>query len=78
LFGNPHHPQTWMQDFGTVGTAATEYWRTRQLPDVGEVFSHVRMKAKRTAMGTVANSSKTAGYDKNNDTNALPLNARPV
>jgi hypothetical protein len=43
-----------------------------------ERYSHVRMEAKRTAMETVANSSKMAGDDTNHDTNALPLNARPV
>ena len=43
-----------------------------------ERYSHVRMEAKRTAMETLANSSKMAGYDTNHDTNALPLNARPV
>jgi integrase len=43
-----------------------------------ERYSHVRMEAKRTAMETLANSSKMAGYDTNHDTNALPLNVRPV
>jgi hypothetical protein len=42
-----------------------------------ERYSHVRMEAKRTAMETLANSSKMAGYDTNHDTNALPLNVRP-
>ena len=32
-------------------------------------YSHVRMEAKRTAMETLAISSKTAGYDTNRDTN---------
>ena len=43
-----------------------------------ERYSHVRMEAKRTAMETLANSSKMAGYDTNRDTNARPLNVRPV
>jgi hypothetical protein len=43
-----------------------------------ERYSHVRMEAKRTAMETLANSSRMAGYDTNQDTNALPRNARPV
>jgi hypothetical protein len=43
-----------------------------------ERFSHVRMEAKRTAMETLANSSKMAGYDTNHDTNVLPSNVRPV
>ena len=43
-----------------------------------ERYSHVRMEAKRTAMETLAASTKTVGYDTNHDTNALPLNARPV
>lgn len=38
-----------------------------------ERYSHVRMEAKRTAMETLANSGKMAGYD----TNAPPLNVRP-
>lgn len=42
-----------------------------------ERYSHVRMEAKRTAMETLANCSKMAGYDTNHDTNALPLNVRP-
>jgi integrase len=41
-------------------------------------YSHARMEAKRTAMGTLANSGKMVGYDTNQDTNALPLNARPI
>ncbi len=43
-----------------------------------ERYSHVRMEAKRQAMETLAKSSKMAGYDTTHDTNALPLNARPV
>jgi integrase len=43
-----------------------------------ERYSHVRMEAKRKAMETLALSSKTAGYDTNHDTNARPVNARPV
>jgi integrase len=42
-----------------------------------ERYSHVRMEAKRAAMETLAASTKTAGYDTNHDTNALPLNVRP-
>jgi hypothetical protein len=36
------------------------------------------MEAKRTAMETLARSSKMAGYDTNHDTNVQPVNARPV
>jgi integrase len=43
-----------------------------------ERYSHVRMEAKRTAMETLARSSKMAGYDTNHDTNALPVSTRPV
>jgi hypothetical protein len=43
-----------------------------------ERYSHVRMEAKRTAMETLAISTRTAGYDTKHDTNALPLNVRPV
>jgi integrase len=43
-----------------------------------ERYSHVRMEAKRTAMETLAKSSKMVGYDTNHDTNALPLNVGPV
>jgi hypothetical protein len=43
-----------------------------------ERYSHVRMESKRTAMETLATSTRMAGYDANHDTNALPLNARPV
>ena len=43
-----------------------------------ERYSHVRMEAKRTAMETVANSSKMAGYDTNHDTNGQSVNARLV
>jgi hypothetical protein len=35
-----------------------------------ERYSHVRMEAKRTAMETLAVSTRTAGYDTNHDTNA--------
>lgn len=35
-----------------------------------ERYSHVRMEAKRTAMETLANSSKMPGYDTNHDTSA--------
>ena len=41
-----------------------------------ERYSHVRMEAKRTAMETLAKSSKMAGYDTNHDTNTPPVNAR--
>jgi len=43
-----------------------------------ERYSHVRMEAKRTAMETLAISSKMAGYDTNHDTNGLPAKARPA
>jgi hypothetical protein len=43
-----------------------------------ERYSHVRMEAKRTAMETLANSSKMAGYDAKHDTNARPMNVLPV
>jgi integrase len=43
-----------------------------------ERYSHVRMEAKRTAMETLAVSTKTAGYDTNHDTNVVAANVRPV
>jgi integrase len=43
-----------------------------------ERYSHVRMEAKRTAVETLAASTKTAGYDTNHDTNARPASTRPV
>src|SRR5579864_317753 len=43
-----------------------------------ERYSHVRMEAKRKAMETLAASTKTAGYDTNNDTNLAVLSTRPV
>jgi len=43
-----------------------------------ERYSHVRMEAKRTAMESLALSTKTAGYDTKHDTNAARTNARPV
>ena len=43
-----------------------------------ERYSHVRMEAKRTAMEALAVSTKTAGYDTNHDTRALPAGTRPV
>ncbi len=43
-----------------------------------ERYSHVRMEAKRTAMEALAVSTKTAGYDTNHDTKAVPAGARPV
>jgi integrase len=42
-----------------------------------ERYSHVRMEAKRTAMETLANSSKMPGYDTNHDTSGLPVTIRP-
>jgi hypothetical protein len=35
------------------------------------------MEAKRTAMETLANSSKMAGYDTNHDTNRPSVTSRP-
>jgi integrase len=43
-----------------------------------ERYSHVRMEAKRTAMETLAVSTRTAGYDTNHDTNAVAKSSRPV
>ena len=43
-----------------------------------ERYSHVRMEAKRKALEALAASTKTAGYDTNHDTNAHPVNVRPV
>src|ERR1022692_5226644 len=43
-----------------------------------ERYSHVRMEAKRTALETLAVSTKTAGYDTNHDTNVMPASTRPV
>ncbi|MGA3126065.1 MAG: site-specific integrase [Candidatus Korobacteraceae bacterium] len=43
-----------------------------------ERYSHVRMEAKRTAMETLATSTKKAGYDTNHDTNTKLVNSRPV
>jgi integrase len=43
-----------------------------------ERYSHVRMEAKRTAMETLAVSTRKAGYDTNHDTNAVPAGTRPV
>jgi len=42
-----------------------------------ERYSHVRMEAKRTAMETLAASTRTAGYDTNHDTNAPSVSVRP-
>ncbi|MEO6802163.1 MAG: site-specific integrase [Granulicella sp.] len=42
-----------------------------------ERYSHVRMEAKRTAMETLANSSRMAGYDTNHDTSGSPVTVRP-
>jgi len=36
-----------------------------------ERYSHVRMEAKRTAMETLARSSRMVGYDTNDDTNGV-------
>jgi integrase len=43
-----------------------------------ERYSHVRMEAKRTAMESLAVSTKTAGYDTSHDTNATTASIRPV
>jgi len=43
-----------------------------------ERYSHVRMEAKRNAMEALAASTKTAGYDTNDDTNAVAVSTRPV
>jgi len=43
-----------------------------------ERYSHVRMEAKRNAMEALAVSTKTAGYDTNNDTKAVPASTRPI
>jgi len=43
-----------------------------------ERYSHVRMEAKRTAMETLAVSTRKAGYDTNHDTNAVAAGTRPI
>jgi integrase len=43
-----------------------------------ERYSHVRMEAKRNAMETLAVSTRTGGYDTNDDTNGATKGARPV
>jgi len=43
-----------------------------------ERYSHVRMEAKRTAMEALSLSTRNAGYDTTNDTNAMPRPERPV
>jgi len=43
-----------------------------------ERYSHVRMEAKRNAMEALAVSTKTAGYDTNHDTKAVPASTRPI
>ena len=43
-----------------------------------ERYSHVRMEAKRTAMESLATSTRKAGYDTNHDTNAAPATLRPA
>jgi integrase len=42
-----------------------------------ERYSHVRMEAKRNAIEGLAESSKTAGYDTNRDTNTASLENTP-
>jgi integrase len=42
-----------------------------------ERYSHVRMEAKRTAMETLAKSSRMAGYDTNHDTKGPSVIVRP-
>ena len=43
-----------------------------------ERYSHVRMEAKRNALEVLATSTKTAGYDTNDDTNAPSVTVRPI
>jgi integrase len=43
-----------------------------------ERYSHVRMEAKRSAMETLATSTRTAGYDTSHDTNVQEAKSRPV
>src|SRR5579864_1587634 len=43
-----------------------------------ERYSHVRMEAKRTAMETLAVSTRTGGYDTKHDTNVVAKGTRPV
>ena len=43
-----------------------------------ERYSHVRMEAKRTAMESLAVSTRTAGYDTNHDTQAVAVTIRPI
>lgn len=43
-----------------------------------ERYSHVRMEAKRNAMEALAESTKMAGYDTNDDTNFMSASNRPV
>jgi integrase len=43
-----------------------------------ERYSHARMEAKRKAMEALAVSTKTAGYDTNDDTKAPVVTTRPV
>jgi integrase len=43
-----------------------------------ERYSHVRMEAKRSAMETLAASTRTAGYDTSHDTNVKGPKIRPV
>ena len=57
---------------------STPKWLDAKTKAEVEEASHVRMEAKRTAMETLANSSKMAGYDTNHDTSDLPVTVRPV
>ena len=41
-------------------------------------YSHARMKAKRQAIEAFALSTKTAGYDANDDTKPASASTRPV
>jgi hypothetical protein len=43
-----------------------------------ERYSHVRMEAKRSAMETLAVSTRMAGCDTSHDTNCVAPNFRPV
>ena len=43
-----------------------------------ERYSHVRMEAKRSAMETLAVSTRTEGYDTNHDTKPAVVTTRPV
>jgi integrase len=43
-----------------------------------ERYSHVRMEAKRSAMETLAGSTRTGGYDTSHDTNGFAKGSRPI